>query len=793
MNLISDIERQKTNKTYETLSSLTKTANYLFGIKKYNAALQHYKRIIKLWPRELPTILLQFEKKYPEIEKDTELGLALADIYRLEGNPEEAIDIYEDLLLSDPLNLEIYKELINTFKKIQRFSEIIKYVEKPYSIGVYDEEICHSLALAYLECNNISKAISVYEKLVQTNGEKEIYHRTLSDLHFRIGNYLKAVDISEKRITLNKNSYNDVISFIEKCRDAMTEKEFIIAKLLDLYILYSYFPKAIDILQSYLDNDFDDKLLIIEDKLFSILKASPELQDALVLRAELYLLTKRYSESADDYHAIISNSFYEDKAVAGLKKIVEVFPNQVSALQYLADYYHANNDTFAELQYMKKLMNADVSKSISVMKQCQELIESNPKNYYAKLTMAEAYLKNENYHRCIEIAHELLEKGEDKEEAYRILFLSHAGNRDFVSLREAFEKAKDECNDKGTIYSIYSEIYPTELSLRKDFFRNRSKNNQDIASQLDYIKSMIENKQFSDSLIRIQELSKSNNNYKLFYYQAISFIGLNNFYSAIGSLKKSLANIFVDTSPEYLMVLAKYAEVCEIVGSIDPALEKYGRILEIDFQREDIKKREEILKNSPCLEVAGKSLIVVAKDIVCKDITVIFNRNILKNKHKEHFESSMGVASNNEAVEDILKGKLTSASDRLKIAEQMDSSHKNILNNRAVLSLIDKNYQESSKIFERILKSRKSASTAAYYHMGFILTYYMKKFDEAKSLVKKLIELDEDFFEAYLLLGDIYFLQNNIEKATNNWQKYQQYGLLKELSAYRLLDVNYII
>ena len=793
MNFINDLEKQKTKTSYETLPSLTKTANYLFNLKKYRPSLQHYKRIIKLWPKELPGILLTFEKKYPEIEKDTELGLALAEIYRLEGNHEEAVFIYEDLLLSDPLNLDIYKELINTLKKLDRYKEIIEYIIKPYSFGVYDEEICHSLALAYLECNNINKAIEIYENLIKTNGEKENYLRTLSDLYFRNNNPLKAAEKSEKRININKNSHNDVITFIEKCRDSLSEPDYLNTKLIDLYIQYVYYPKAVELLQIKMEKDFEDKKLYIEDKLHAILHSSPDLQDALVLRAEVYLLTKRFSESADDYQSLINNIHYEERAINGLKRIVEFFPNQVSALQYLADYYHSKGDTFLELQYMKHLMNADISKSIIVLKQCQELIESNPKNYYAKLTMAEAYLKNENYHKSILIANELLEKGEDNEDAYRVIVLSHCGNRDFVSLRETFENAKETFKNKEALYKVYSDMYPLELSLRKDFFRNRSKNDQDIASQLDYIKSMIENKQFSDALIKIQEISKNNNNYKLYYYQALSFVGLNNYYSAIGSLKKSLSNIFVETSPEYLKVLEKQAEVYEAVGSIDSALEKYRKILEIDFQKENIKNREELLKNCPCLEVAGKSLIVVAKDTSAKEITVIFNRNILKNKQKEHFESSMGVASNNEAVEDILKGKLASANDRIKVAEQMDSSHKNILNNKAVLSLLEKNFQDASKIFERILKSRKSASTAAYYHMGYILTYNLRKYDEAKSLINKLIELDEDFFEAYLLLGDIYFLQNDLEKATDNWLFYKENGLLKELSSYRLLDVNYII
>ncbi len=793
MAVINDLEKKPTTKSYENLYSLKKTANYLFTGNKYKSSLQYYKRIIKQWPREIPEILLVFEKKYTAIYKDSELGLSLAALYRLEDNPQEAIYIYEDLLESDPLNLNIYTELTRTLQKQKKYTEIIKYIEKPYQLAIYDEEIAHSLAIAYVEIGQSNKAINVYEKLIEINGEKENYLRTLSDLYFNNNYLLRAAQMAEKRISLNKNSHGDVIPFIKKCRDKLEQPDLLNTKLIDIYIQYAYYSEALELLREYLVTDLEAKKIFIDDKLFNILKSSPDMKEALLLRAEFYSKTERYSEAADDYKKLISNSHFEKKAITGLENIIILYPTQVSALQYLADHYEEKGETHLVLEYMRKLMNADISKSIGVLKQCQDVIENNPKNYYAKLTMAEAYLKNDNYHEAIAIAKELLSKGEDKDSAYKILIHSYSGNRDFASLREIYNQARISIENKLEFHQMYQDIYSLELSLRKDFFRNKAKNSNEISDKLNYIKAMIENKQFSDALIKIQDISKIDINYKLFYYQALAFIGLGNFYSAIVSLKKSLSSIFIETSPEYLQVLEKLGELYEMIGSIDLALEKYSKILEIDFTQEKTKNREKILKNCPCLEVSGKSLIVVPRNSDGSDVLVMFNRNILKNKQKEHFESSMGVASNNEAVEDILKGKLASASDRLKIAEQMDASHKNILNNKAVLSLLEKNHPEALKIFERILKSRKASSTAAYYHIGFILTYHLKKYKEAKSLLKKLVQVDEDFYEAYLLLGDICFHEDNIEEATEYWAKYKENGLLKELAAYRLLDVNYII
>jgi tetratricopeptide (TPR) repeat protein len=793
MNSIKNIDNNSTSYKYENLNQLKRTADDLFISEKYKLSIEYYKKIINAWPKELVSILLQFEKQYSRYSNNTNLGLALAELYRYENNLDEAIFVYDDLLFSDPLNLDIYNELIIVLKKQNKYDEIIKYTEKAYLLGIFDEEIAHSLAIAYIECNKIPKAIAVYEKLINTIGEKENLLKTLSALYFQNKDFAKTIEISEKRLIINKNSYNDVILFMEKCRDALTDNVEVNSKLINLYINYTYYHKALDLLEIFLSEHYLEKKDFIELKLNDILKSSPDLHAALLLRAKFFNFEKRYSESADDYNQLISNPFYEKLALEGLNAIIQTMPTQVSALQYLANYYHLKGNIALELEYMTKLMNADISKSISVLKECKNMIENNPKNYQAKLTMAEAYLKNEDFHQSIEIAKEILEKGENNDDAYRIIVLSYVGIRDFTSMRKVYEDAKRNFINKKGLYELYSDIYPTELNLRKDFYRSKYKSDQTLDSHLDYIKAMIENKQFSDALIKLQEIIKNNTNYQLYYLQAISFIGLNNYFSAIVSLNKSLENIFIDSSPEYVKVLQKQAEVYEMIGSIDSAMDKYRTILEIDFSKENIKKKEEMLKNCPYLEVSGKSLILVSKDLSSDNTTIIFNRNIFKNKQKENIESSMGIISNNEAVEDILKGKISSAYDRLKIAEQMDATHKNILNNKAILLMIEKKSQEALKIFESIVKSKKDSSTCAYYHIGFILTYTYKKYKEAEAFVKKAIQLDEDFFEAYLLLGDIYFYKNNIEKANENWLIYKNKGLLSEFSSYRLFDVEYIL
>ncbi|MDD5455859.1 MAG: hypothetical protein PHV30_02365 [Candidatus Margulisbacteria bacterium] len=779
----------------EDYHSLRKTGDYLFKQKKYNQATQnYYKKIIRLWPKYLPDLLLQFEKTILEDDSNVEIKTSLAELHSAEQSLDEAIDEYEDIIEQDPFNIGHYKQLSQLYLKTRNYERVIGVLHAPYLLKIYDEEMANMLAVAYIEFDKIKEAINVYLDLIEINGSKESYLRTLSDLYFRNDDYMEAALTAFKRVSANNNSLSDVTSFIENCYKKSLENQSIGELLVDLYIRGDKPDQAVNLLKLYIEPEIrSDKKEFFEERLRKIIKDFPDVPEGILLQAGFFYKTGLYSEAADSFWSLIKNPNFEKQSLDGLKSILEIYPEQLSVLQYLGEYYKTKGQTENALDFMRKMLDIDFSKSLAVIAQCKDLLESNPKNFYARLTMAEAYYKRENYNNCLEIARELIDKGENTLEAYQVLFNTLIAIKDFNSIRSDFENDKNKFLNRIEFYCLFQKIYTQELQLKKDFFKQKiSSHAQDFNASLEYILSLIECQDADNALLYTQNLLKNEPNYQLYYLQGIIFMEMGQYYSAVGSFKKSLDNIFVESSPGYLEVLNKIALCYEIVAEIDKSLEYYRKILEIDYSRQEIKDKEQMLKNCPYLDVAGKSLILVARELDGKSPAAVFNRNILKRKHKESVDSSMGILKNNEAIDDIFKGKLNSSADLLDIAYKMDPAHKNILNNKGVILILQSDWLSAERIYDKIIKDKSALSAAALYNLAFIYTYQYHKYEESIKFIKKILEFDEQFYECYLLLGDIYYYLKDIKSALENWGKYKNSGLLPIIASKRMFETRYI-
>lgn len=778
------------NKVYD-LESFYTTGDHLFSIKKYTDALSYYKQALKIKFSLYPYILRKFEKSLIQNDQDIKLRQTLVDLYLFENNYLEAIDELDDIIDLDPANLVHYQKYANILFKQNKYKEIITLLKNIICYQITNEELLASLALAYLESKKNIRAIKIYERLTIINGSKESYLKILSDLYFRNNNYEKAVEKTIKRIDLNKSSANDVIDFIFKCLEKIENKIHISEVLINLCLTYNKPDEALKLISIHIGNtNFNQSLL--EESLNRCIKKYEKYPPALNIRGNYYLFHKRLSEAADDYWSIIKNPEYESYAEKGLKEILVTYPNQITALQYLGNYYKNKGNTHEALIHMRHMLNCDFSKSIAIISQCQDLLEDNPKNYYAKLTMAEAYYNRKNYQQAIEISKELLDKNENLLDSYKLLLKSYIGINDFSSFRQYAIQGLSKFANNMDYYKIFQELYHSELNIRCEYYLRKTENSQKLSDKYKYISSLLENQQFEKALVSLQNLTETEITYKKFTYQGLAFLGLGNYYSALENFKQSVNHVQVKTAPEYILSIQMVAKTNEILGHVDKSLTHYRHILELNIQHEYAKIKEEYLKNCPYLEITGISLIAIAETLEeNSNFKTVFNRNILKKHRTEGVDSSMGIAKNNEAVDNILKGKINSASDLLEVAYKMDPNHKNILNNRGILSILKKNWGYGNKIFDKILKSRKDISAAALYNRAFIMTYGLKQYKEALKILKVLISFDPHFYEVYLLIGDIHYYLNSLKQAFTNWQIYKDKGLLNYLASNRLLEVEY--
>ncbi len=780
--------------TKEDQLQLLKSADYLFMHRKYKqATANYYKKVIKQYPKYIPRIILKFEIALLADPENIDIKTSLIDLMLAEDNYSEAIDELEELIEIDPFNIEYYKLLSRQYLKLYKYQDVVNLILKPYSMNLCDEGTINLLAAAYLELGKTQESIGVYEKLIAINGEKEAYLRVLSDLYYHDEKYIKAVGIATKRLEYNKKSYADVINFIEKCYTQSNEDEYIRKILIDLCITYNKPDEAIILIRYYVQPEFIlSNQEYLSEKVAIIYKDFPGLAEALLLQADYYNLTGAYSQSADAYWELCKNEHFEKFAIDGLLGILEMYPNQLSVLQYLGEYYKIKGSTDKSLMYMRRMLGVDVSKSIAVISQCKDLIEDDPHNYYAKLTMAEAYFNRENYRGAIEISIELIKRGERGFDATFVLLNSYIALKDYAAIREIFIKDKNSFLYQADYYNLFNNVYTQELALRRDVLLIKVSKSEELFDKIPYIEALIECNDLEKAIIEIQAIIRVEQNYILYYYLGLVYLYLGKYFSAAGSFKKAMENVFVENAPENIRLLEKLAITYEIVGEIDKSLDYLRQILEIDYRRDDIKEREQALKDCPYLDVAGKSLIVISSDLSGQNIISIFNRNILRKKHKETLDSSMGILKNNEAVDEIFKGKINSAFDLIDMAFKMDPSHKNILNNRGIISILSGDYEDAINTYEQILRNKQDVSAAALYNLSFIYTYKYKQYKVALELIKKLLSFEERLHEAYLILGDIYYYLDDIESAKENWDIYRKNGLLPLFAYKRLFEIDFV-
>lgn len=779
---------------HDDVTSLYRSGVFLFEQHKYEqATLNYFRRVIRLAPRFSSKILMMYEMELQNPNPPLELQVSIAELYLAEGNELEAIDEMEEIIERDPFNMDYYKKLAGLYFKTKQYDEVVDLLARLYERGIFDEELINYLAASYLEIGQLEQAIDIYEKLILMNGEREGYYKILSDLYFQNHELPKAVSFSLKRLELNRQSAPDVIDFIEKCYQENPQSEVIKEVLIDLDISYQRPEQAVELLKSLLTSENRHvKDVFIQDSLRRLDKDYPAFPPTLHLKGDYFILVERYAEAADSYWELARNPHFEKLAIEGLKKILEVYPDQVSVLQYLGEYYKGHGETDMSLYFMRRMLQVDFSKSIAVISQCRDLLTDDPQNADAKLTIAQAYYNRDNLDGTIEIARDLIHRGENELEASIILLRAYLKKGDFTSLRDVFESRRPDLFEDKSFYDFYRQVFPVEQGLLVQHHRDQLADGFTLEKGLWLVRSLIEQESYDEALIALQQMVVEHVHPALFHLQSYCYEGLGNPVTSAAYLKKALDSISIENSPAYQVLLEELARVYEMIGDVDKSLDGYRRLLEINYQRDDIKEREHILKNCPYLDVTGKSLILVARDLDCTRLVAVFNRNLLRKKQKESHDSSMGILKNNEAVEDIFRGKLASAHDLIDMAMKMDPAHKNILNNKGVIYLLQKDFQSGSKVFERILRDKTALSAGGLYNMAFAFTYGLNKREEARQLLDQLFEIDPELYEAYLLSGDLAYHLGDMKRAKDHWTRYAQHGLLPSIARRRLFDIEFI-
>ena len=296
-----------------------------------------------------------------------------------------ASKIYQEYLKNDEENVVILSRLVQTLFVLEKFDNIIPYMEELIRQDSSNVNLKVKLGILYTEEKEFKKAISIFESILKIapNSDKILYY--LGALYQQLENFEKAIVY-----------YSMIDNSSELFFDSNLQISKLLRGLVSQYDKKSYLEK-LQFVRGKLENLGSEEALLVKDSLiFSeayFLGHHHEYQSAINIMkkisnldighkyfmANLYDKVKRYEdaialmmsvieENPENAHAlnfvgylILENDSDFDKAYKLIKKAVEIEPNDAYIRDSLGWYFFKIGDFSKALVELKKAWNAQKS------------------------------------------------------------------------------------------------------------------------------------------------------------------------------------------------------------------------------------------------------------------------------------------------------------------------------------------------------------------------------------------------------------------------------------------------
>jgi tetratricopeptide (TPR) repeat protein len=271
--------------------------------------------------------------------------------------------------------------------------------------------------------------------------------------------------------------------------------------------------------------------------------------------------------------------------------------------------------------------------------------------------------------------------------------------------------------------------------------------------------------------------------------QGLCYKELGRYDLAIQQFQKAIADLDQNNIPERLRLLLYIGLAYEAAGEQQKAVQIYEEIMTQDLNYEHIQTRIQKLNGFSWVEIRGKALSAVLADEEHKRLIPCWAKNSESDEfHKKHKNKNMDLSfsleHNNNAVEHILKGRYTAATEELVLAEQLDPRFTIAYNNHAVLAMLEGNYDVAEGYLKKALELNPKLSVCSA-NLGVLAQVRGDK-NAAKPYYEKALTLDTTAYTIHINYADVCYDQNDVQKAIVNWNKVLDVGILPELAKRRL-------
>ena len=184
--------------------------------KQYLEALDRYKDYLTQDPDKLAVILIDLYKTLYNDPDIINIRLIIAELYIKYQFYDDAYIELEEMYDIDPSFSQTYFLLSKIYAHTNDHANVCKLFELAFEAGIRDSVVLDFLPKIYLDKNDLFKAISFYELLLQDNDSQPHHNKVLAELYKRIGKYEKCVAIYKNLIAIDPQYLKDGCLLLEE-------------------------------------------------------------------------------------------------------------------------------------------------------------------------------------------------------------------------------------------------------------------------------------------------------------------------------------------------------------------------------------------------------------------------------------------------------------------------------------------------------------------------------------------------------------------------------------------------
>jgi tetratricopeptide (TPR) repeat protein len=735
----------------------------------YSDAFDYFKRILKQYPDSGIDILIHLYNYTPPPKHEQALQLLIAKIYLEMQLFTQAFETIDDILSSAIDHEPTYDTLATLASKKGLISKIKPFFERAIAHNIYFPAIVTILPTIYLDEKNYTKAIALYSTLIQNNPTDYRYYTILSELYFRKRDYEAATAVLYDLIQQAPFKSEELIQPLGQILQKIPRHVGL--RLLFATVLFrSLKPiEGCQTLQRLVVYHPDQKPTVL--RLLNEQNAVfPNHPDIIEMIADLLIDASEYTASIQYLQSLLACSdSYSDKVLTLMMKIIAVFPTHCLALEVIGCTYFQQGNMTQALHYFDQCVSAmDTIDTVAFHDQLHT-ISHNPTDAHAarKATfiLAKIALKSKQYAVARDYATALIptELAMDAQ-----LFMI-----DILMNEKKYETAYDHIKPLLAKHRFQWAVHDRQNHafyhmVDQQITALSAATPTTAASIIQWGTYCFAQMAFTNGIHRLQTIPITDP----LYPHAQQLLARGYFELSRYDLSQQILERLIASHSHYLDT--KHLHYwCglnhHLMSHTDHALRAFETVATHDHHYANTESFIETLRNDQYLNHNG---LIICSVVHNNHVTHVLRKNHVVSHHKKrHPFEVIGFSQsyNDDGCQQFIRRQYKAAQESFELAHQMDPNSPIPLINLAHVHLHEGRLDEA---LASIHQAETIPPTTAYlWSVKALHAYYTNAIDAGLRAIEQAItQLPNDGL-FYLLCGDLYYREHQLELATSYWQK----------------------